>query len=127
MPDRFFERRRRFFETGRGFFVMSSRFFEMGRGFFIMPRHFFETERRFFITTKHIRIAEPISPGRIVQIAPRAIISLMTLFAVVWLLPQPAAQASADLPVWLRQVAGSALPGYGKEVPAVVLWDESHV
>jgi hypothetical protein len=35
--------------------------------------------------------------------------------------------AGDDVPSWLKQVASAPTPSYGKEVPAVVLWDESRV
>jgi transglutaminase-like putative cysteine protease len=37
------------------------------------------------------------------------------------------AYAGDDAPGWLRQVASANTSSYGKEVPAVVLWDESRV
>ncbi|MEN3335070.1 MAG: hypothetical protein V7641_4435 [Blastocatellia bacterium] len=65
--------------------------------------------------------------GKLIHIAARVIISLTALFAAALLLPQPVARAGDDAPAWLRQAAGSTTPTFGKEVPAVVLWDESRV
>jgi Domain of Unknown Function with PDB structure (DUF3857)/Transglutaminase-like superfamily len=65
--------------------------------------------------------------GNMIHTAARAVIILTALLATWLLLPQPAARAGDDLPSWLRQAAASTPPSFGKEVPAVVLWDESRI
>jgi hypothetical protein len=58
----------------------------------------------------------------------RAAIILIAMFGAALLSPRLSATAAGDdVPAWLRQVAGATLPSYGKEVSAVVLWDESRV
>ncbi|HKP13868.1 MAG TPA: DUF3857 domain-containing protein, partial [Blastocatellia bacterium] len=49
------------------------------------------------------------------------------LVAAALLLPPLSARAGDDAPAWLRQAAATALPAYGKDVPGVVLWDESRI
>lgn len=65
--------------------------------------------------------------SRIMHMAPRALVALVALLAAVLLVPQGAAGAGDEAPAWLRQAAGAPLPTYDKDVPAVVLWDESRV
>jgi hypothetical protein len=54
------------------------------------------------------------------------------LFRIIFLclavaLTSVAAQAGDDPPEWLKRVAAATTPVYGKDVPAVVLFDESNV
>ena len=70
------------------------------------------------------------APGtfsQLVHIAARAVVALTALLGAVLLLPQPAARAGDDAPSWLRQAASATPSGYDKDVPGVVLWDESRV
>ncbi|HJQ23438.1 MAG TPA: DUF3857 domain-containing protein [Blastocatellia bacterium] len=52
---------------------------------------------------------------------------LLVALAALLLGPHAAARGGDDVPAWLRQAAAATLPGYDKDVPAVVLWDESRV
>jgi Domain of Unknown Function with PDB structure (DUF3857)/Transglutaminase-like superfamily len=68
----------------------------------------------------------PRAFGKLDHIAVRAGVALAALLGVWLWLPQPTVRAD-DAPAWLRQAAAATLPVYDKDVPGVVLWDESRV
>ena len=68
-----------------------------------------------------IMIQRPRAPG----LGPQRLLLAASFFALA--LMKAAAFAGDDVPTWLRQVASANTASYGKDVPAVVLWDESRV
>jgi hypothetical protein len=69
----------------------------------------------------------PRTFSKMVHIVARAVLALTALLGAVLLLPQLAARAGDEVPAWLRQAASTTPSGYDKDVPGVVLWDESRV
>lgn len=65
--------------------------------------------------------------GRLDHIAARAVVGLAAMLGALLWWPQAAVRAGDDPPAWLKQAVAAALPAYDKEVPGVVLWDESRV
>lgn len=59
------------------------------------------------------------------RLALQSLVFIISVFALS-LMSAPAL-AGDDVPSWLRQVASTNTAFYGKDVPAVVLWDESRV
>src|SRR5215216_4255283 len=53
--------------------------------------------------------------------------SVLILFFLALIFVSAPTISADDAPGWLRQVASAGTATYGKEVPAVVLWDESRV
>src|SRR5947207_8078645 len=52
---------------------------------------------------------------------------LLLAAAALFLAPAPRAAAGEDVPTWLRQAAAASAPAYDKDVPAVVVDDESTI
>ena len=52
---------------------------------------------------------------------------LLLAAAALFLAPAPRAAAGEDVPTWLRQAAAASAPAYDKDVPAVVVNDESTI
>ena len=69
----------------------------------------------------------PRALGKLDYIAARAALALAALLGALLWWPQTAVRAGDDPPAWLRQAASATLPAYDKDVPGVVLWDESRV
>jgi len=69
----------------------------------------------------------PRAFSNIIHKTTRPVMALTVLLAAALLWPQAAARAGDDAPSWLRQAAASTTASFGKEVPAVVLWDESRI
>src|SRR5256885_1736070 len=59
------------------------------------------------------------------RLGERALMLVAPLF-IVSLMAVPAC-AGDEAPAWLKQAAASTIPAYPKDVPAVVLYDESKV
>lgn len=53
--------------------------------------------------------------------------SILTLIALVFLGAVPAFAAGDDAPSWLKEAAAASVPGYARDIPAVVLRDEQEV
>jgi hypothetical protein len=64
---------------------------------------------------------------RIVRTRAHVAVALTALVAAALMWPQASARAGDDAPAWLKQAMGASLPAYDKDVPGVVLWDESRV
>src|SRR5204862_5935807 len=77
-----------------------------------------------------VRCCEVIPVSRLERSMTRQTVCLSTLLCLVVGFPSTQSAhpfLADDVPAWLKQAAAAAVPTYEKEVPAVVLYDESIV
>src|ERR1700742_1932586 len=65
--------------------------------------------------------------GRIKYVAMPVLLGLLVVLFVSVLPSHSTVQAGDDAPAWLKQAAALTPPTYEKDVPGVVLWNDSHL